>query len=127
MNDNKKQLCPNCKTGADALKLDPHEPMCPYMEFHNGQTCTKYVSFEKDKQHSQKYIFGGEIKWRASCKTSVLYQMKTANRLMLKSVLLPQVIMNKTENFHKVRIGRLNLLGMFGYELEIVFHIKISI
>ena len=42
---------------------------------------------------------------------------------MLKSVLLPQVIMNKTENFHKVRIGRLNLWGMFGYELEIVFHI----
>ena len=29
MNEN-KQLCPNCKTGADALKLDPKEPMCPY-------------------------------------------------------------------------------------------------
>lgn len=42
---------------------------------------------------------------------------------MLKSVLLPQVIMNKAENFHKVRIDRLNLRGMFGYELEIVFHI----
>ena len=56
MNDDKKQLCPNCKTGADILKLDPHEPMCPYMEFHNGQTCTKYVPIEKDKQHSQKYI-----------------------------------------------------------------------
>ena len=42
---------------------------------------------------------------------------------MLKSVLLPQIIMNKTENFHKVRIGRLNLWGMFRYELEIVFHI----
>ena len=42
---------------------------------------------------------------------------------MLKSVLLPQVIMNKTENFHKVRIGRLNPWGMFGYELEIMFHI----
>ena len=49
MNDNKKQLCPNCKTGTDALKLDPHEPMCPYMAFHNGQTCTKYVPIEKDK------------------------------------------------------------------------------
>ena len=48
MNDAKKQLCPNCKTGADALKLDPHEPMCLYMEFHNGQTCTKYVPVEKD-------------------------------------------------------------------------------
>ena len=31
-----KLLCPNCKTGADALKLDPNEPMCPYMEFHNS-------------------------------------------------------------------------------------------
>lgn len=42
---------------------------------------------------------------------------------MLKSVLLPQVIMNKTENLHKVRIGRLNLWGMFGYELKVVLHI----
>lgn len=42
---------------------------------------------------------------------------------MLKSVLLPQVIMNKTENFHKVRIGRLNLWGTFGYELKVVLHI----
>ena len=41
---------------------------------------------------------------------------------MLKSVLLPQVIMNKTENFHKVRIGRLNLWGMFRYELETIEH-----
>ena len=85
MNDDKKQLCPNCKTGADALKLDPNEPMCPYMEFHNGQTCTKYVPIEKDKQHSQKYIFGGEIKWRASCKTSVLYQMKYEAKLSGKT------------------------------------------
>ena len=47
MND-KKQLCPNCKTGADALKLDPTEPMCPYLEFHNGTACTKYVPIEKE-------------------------------------------------------------------------------
>ncbi len=38
----KKQLCPHCKTGADAIKLDPYEPMCPYLEFHNGTACTKY-------------------------------------------------------------------------------------
>ena len=48
MNEDKKQLCPNCKTGADVLKLDPNEPMCPYMEFHSGQTCTKYVPIEKE-------------------------------------------------------------------------------
>ena len=47
MND-KKQVCPNCKTGADALKLDPNEPMCPYLEFHNGTACTKYVPIEKE-------------------------------------------------------------------------------
>ena len=41
MNEN-KQLCLNRKTGADALKLDPKEPMCPYLECHNGITCTKY-------------------------------------------------------------------------------------
>ena len=34
--------CPNCKTGADALKLDRCEPMCPYMEYHNGTACAKY-------------------------------------------------------------------------------------
>ena len=48
MSEYKKQLCPNCKTGADALKLDPNEPMCPYMEFHNGTACTKYVPIEKE-------------------------------------------------------------------------------
>ena len=33
MNDNKKQLCPNCKTGADSLKLDPNEPMVRIWNF----------------------------------------------------------------------------------------------
>ena len=41
MNEN-KQLCPNYKTGVDALKLDEREPMCPYMEYHNGTACAKY-------------------------------------------------------------------------------------
>ena len=30
MNDDKKQLCPNCKTGADALKLDPRADVSVY-------------------------------------------------------------------------------------------------
>ena len=46
MNEN-KQLCPNCKTGADALKLDRCEPMCPYMEYHNGTACAKYEPMPK--------------------------------------------------------------------------------
>ena len=41
MNEN-KQLCPNCKTGAHALKLDPKEPISLYMEYHNGMACEKY-------------------------------------------------------------------------------------
>ena len=47
MNDDKKQLCPNCKTGADALKLDPHEPMCPYMEFHKRADLHKICAYRK--------------------------------------------------------------------------------
>ena len=42
-----KQVCPNCKTGADALKLDPKEPMCPYMNFNDGKTCTQFAPITK--------------------------------------------------------------------------------
>ncbi|UKI35140.1 MAG: hypothetical protein L6V93_12960 [Clostridiales bacterium] len=44
----KNSYARTAKTGADALKLDPNEPMCPYMEFHNGTACTKYVPIEKE-------------------------------------------------------------------------------
>lgn len=37
-------LCATCKTGSDMLKLDEKEPMCPYIGFHNGIECTKYVA-----------------------------------------------------------------------------------
>lgn len=31
------ELCPKCQVGADAYKLDPKEPMCPYLHCHNGE------------------------------------------------------------------------------------------
>lgn len=35
-------LCATCQTGADMLKLDDKEPMCPYICFHNGTECLEY-------------------------------------------------------------------------------------
>ena len=35
-----------------------------------------------------------------------MFREITANRLMLKVYCFREVIMNKTENFHKVRIGQ---------------------
>ncbi len=61
MNDDKKQLCPKCKTGADALKLDPNEPMCPYMEFHSGQTCTKNMCLSKKITANSKQSTDGGV------------------------------------------------------------------
>lgn len=37
------KLCPQCKTGAKSYKLDPKSPMCPYLQFHNGATCTFFT------------------------------------------------------------------------------------
>jgi len=42
-----EQLCPNCKTGLDTYLIDKRSPFCPYISFHNGKTCTKYVPLEK--------------------------------------------------------------------------------
>lgn len=43
------RLCSECKTGASMLKLDEKEPMCPYIGFHNGKECSKYVAIESDE------------------------------------------------------------------------------
>lgn len=43
------QLCPNCQTGAKTVKLDEREPICPYMECHNGTTCTRFVPIKEAK------------------------------------------------------------------------------
>ena len=39
----RKQLCPNCKTGKEAMTIDPRVPQCPYIQFHNGKRCKLYV------------------------------------------------------------------------------------
>lgn len=33
------KLCPNCESGLKALRLDPKEPMCPYMYLYKKETC----------------------------------------------------------------------------------------
>lgn len=43
MQDNAKKLCQTCETGREMLRLDPREPMCPYLCFHTGDKCMKYV------------------------------------------------------------------------------------
>lgn len=45
------QLCPNCQTGLDSLKLDSRTPVCPYLDFHNGTHCGKFAELkEKHKE-----------------------------------------------------------------------------
>ena len=43
MAETEKKLRPNCKTGAETLKLDPKEPMCPYMHLYGKDGCSGYV------------------------------------------------------------------------------------
>ena len=43
MTDSGKQLCPVCKTGRDMKRLDPKEPVCPFMCMHDGKRCVKFV------------------------------------------------------------------------------------
>ncbi len=43
----KKQLCPNCQTGADSFKLDRHSTMCPYIGCHKNGGCSKYLPMNK--------------------------------------------------------------------------------
>ena len=37
-----EQLCPNCKTGFDTYNLDKHSLVCPYLDCHNGKTCSMF-------------------------------------------------------------------------------------
>lgn len=38
----KEKLCPNCQSGLDALRLDPKEPVCIYMDFYCKNGCKMY-------------------------------------------------------------------------------------
>ena len=37
----------NRRTLQIQLKLDPKEPMCPYMNFNDGKTCTQFAPITK--------------------------------------------------------------------------------
>lgn len=47
MTDSDKQLCPVCKTGRDMKRLDPKEPVCPFMCMHDGKRCVKFVRLKE--------------------------------------------------------------------------------
>ena len=51
MEKKKEQLCPTCLTGMKSVKLDPHEPLCPFLHLHNETGCAGY-----------KPITGGVVK-----------------------------------------------------------------
>ena len=45
----KKELCSECKTGVDFLKLDEKGSFCPYIELHNGLYCKEYRRIDKER------------------------------------------------------------------------------
>ena len=38
----KEQLCPNCLTGKNTLKLDPKEPFCPFLHLQSEDGCARF-------------------------------------------------------------------------------------
>ena len=50
----KKILCPDCKTGAESLLIDPSSEVCPYISCYNGYSCAYYAP--QEKQESNKII-----------------------------------------------------------------------
>ncbi len=54
----KRKICPRCKTGKDTLLIDSKSPECPYLYFHNGKKCTKFVEMDKpEKDGFMKKLF----------------------------------------------------------------------
>ena len=51
-----KQICPNCQTGADSIKLDPRSVMCPYLSFHNGESCSHYKPIEESEGENDEGV-----------------------------------------------------------------------
>ena len=44
---NNEQLCPECQTGYDTYLLDDRNPFCPYIQCHNGTSCTMFKPLKK--------------------------------------------------------------------------------
>ena len=45
----KEQLCPHCKTGKDSYLLDNRNPFCPYLGYHTGTSCSKFVRMNEER------------------------------------------------------------------------------
>lgn len=52
--DDKKYLCPNCKTGQDTYLLDSKSPFCPFIGFHTGNDCLKFRPMKKESEGKEK-------------------------------------------------------------------------
>ncbi|MDO5396882.1 MAG: hypothetical protein Q4G33_03035 [bacterium] len=44
-----KQLCPQCKTGAEIYRLDPKNPICSYLQYHNGKNCPFFSPLDESE------------------------------------------------------------------------------
>lgn len=44
-----RELCPQCKTGAESYRLDPKSPMCPYLQYHNVERCPFFVPIKESE------------------------------------------------------------------------------
>lgn len=52
MNTNdKKALCPVCKTGKESLELDPKSLFCPFIDLHDGKSCRNFVKIKEDEKN----------------------------------------------------------------------------
>ncbi|MBE6811211.1 MAG: hypothetical protein E7521_09240 [Ruminococcaceae bacterium] len=49
----KLKLCPHCKTGKQTLSLDKSSFICPYINCHDGKTCTKFERLDTHKKPSR--------------------------------------------------------------------------
>ena len=49
--NNKKYLCPNCKTGQDTYLLDSRNPFCPYIQYHDGDKCLVFRAISKTNKN----------------------------------------------------------------------------
>lgn len=49
-NEDKKYLCPNCKTGQETYLLDSRSSFCPYIRFHNGNECSRFRPIRKESE-----------------------------------------------------------------------------
>ena len=52
MNEENRQICPNCQTGQNTYLLDSKNPFCNYIQCHNGKTCSMYVPIKNKEDNT---------------------------------------------------------------------------